>query len=103
MSILQHVVTQKCPHCVCSIVVSETIDVSHGRERAIREHVNGGRWETREFLCGYKVQSVPNFNNNEMTCGQCTSSPEYQAKARKVQEIREKISKLQNELTNLQL
>lgn len=70
---LRHVRTYKCPVCGCTEVVSETIETEFGTNN-IRYHANGGRWETREFACGYKVQFVPNFGN-ETVKKKCALDP----------------------------
>lgn len=47
----------------------------------VRVHANGQRWEWRQFLCGYRVQWVPNFERVEAVYGhECRSAPESKAK-----------------------
>ena len=66
----RHLKVDQCPTCGNSTVVSERIDTSshyrRDRERQIREHTNGQRWELREFLCGCVVQWCPNYGSPEV-------------------------------------
>lgn len=62
---LKHIKTNKCPICGCSEVIMESVDREWNGD-GILYHTNGGRWETREFACGYKVQFVPNFGNEKV-------------------------------------
>lgn len=62
---LKHIKTNKCPICGCSEVIMESVDREWNGD-GILYHTNGGRWETREFACGYKVQFVPNFGHEKV-------------------------------------
>lgn len=69
---LHDVTTTACPVCGCTDIVSESIETSNigvlGPQ--IHRHVNGGRWESRTFLCGYTTKYIPNFTreNKERDC-----------------------------------
>lgn len=80
---LRFVETDRCPVCGCDLVVYEEVETEiRGGERKIREHANGGRWETRVFACGYKVAYCPNFLREEQKDG-CKRDPEYLERERK--------------------
>ena len=72
---LHFIKTKACPHCGCNVVISESVEPdTFGKN--ILTHCNGGRWETRTFLCGYRVRYIPNFCEEEES-GECKFSREY--------------------------
>lgn len=72
---LRFIKTKVCPHCGCNVVISESVEAdAFGKN--ILTHCNGGRWETRTFLCGYSVRYIPNFLEEEES-GECRFSREY--------------------------
>ena len=66
--------TTSCPICGCQTVVTESVETEVGGQR-IRKHVNGAKWEMREFACGYRVSYIPNYLREEVTHG-CANDPE---------------------------
>ena len=70
---LKHIRTNKCLVCGCTEVISEEIEKEFYSSK-IRYHTNGGRWETREFACGYKVGFVPN-DGEEIVKKRCVHDP----------------------------
>lgn len=91
----------KCPSCGCSTVVSETVEVSSmSKARVIRQHTNGERWESREFLCGYKAAWSPNFSSAREKA-ECRHSEAFIKRQAESEKLREKIRKLETELRNL--
>lgn len=61
---LRHISEIACPLCGETQIVAESIQTDTRLRDGvpeIREHVNGGRWETRQFLCGQELRYVPNF------------------------------------------
>lgn len=62
---LTHVKTNACPVCSETRVVSESVKTSSLDRNEILEHAHGGKWERREFLCGYEVEYVPNYREDE--------------------------------------
>lgn len=76
MSILNYVKTSKCPVCGCNIVISETIDTEIGQERVL-EHCHGGRWETRNFICGMTIKYIPNFSREQYDEMSCKNNPKF--------------------------
>lgn len=94
---LNFIKTQVCPICGCTEVVYESVDTSSFTGRTtIREHVNGGRWERRKFLCGLIVAYTPNFRNEEIF-GECENDPEVIERKKKLKEDKEKIREYINE------
>lgn len=73
---LKFIKTAHCPKCGCTLIKEETIEVDRFDKNKYREHVNGGRWETRTFACGCKIEYCPNGNNEEIS-GECINSEEY--------------------------
>jgi len=70
MSILQNIRTSRCPICGSGVIINETIDIGIGKNEILK-HCNGGRWETRTFLCGMIIKYIPNFSKeqyDEMSC-----------------------------------
>src|SRR5512139_1698269 len=61
---LQHIKTERCPKCLTTIIVNETVNYDPLRGE-ICTHTNGGRWETRVFACGFSVHWTPNFRIEE--------------------------------------
>lgn len=69
--------TVKCPHCGCETVVRESLQTTVTRGQAeVMTHTSGGQWEKRDFLCGFSVEYIPNFQRDELG-GYCTRSIEY--------------------------
>lgn len=82
---LKHITTTACPICGWTEIVRESIKCTHmgqDGERKIQLHTNGAAWENREFLCGKRIEYVPNYGK-EMSVGVCFHDPE-------VMRIREK-------------
>lgn len=84
--------TERCPVCGCDIVVKEEIQYSNyeNRKNEIREHANGGRWETRRFLCGHEIEYIPNFSK-EFCKNKCKHDPDVIMRENKIKEIDEKL------------
>lgn len=59
----KYLTTTKCPICGCSIVIKEDLATTN-RGKEIMSHVNGGEWEQRTFLCGQRVDYIPNFSKD---------------------------------------
>ena len=80
---LKYINIKKCPQCGCSEVVNEIIETS-GQQ--IRYHLNGKRWEQREFACGYAVRFDPNFNemSEERHCRNSIREQEIQDKLKEL-------------------
>jgi superfamily I DNA and RNA helicase len=103
---LRAIMTHECTECGCNVVVRESIDTSplHGKRnyRVIRTHVNGERWETREFLCGGTVSYVPNYSKVIRGDGRCQENEEaIKLNAEKLK-IRLKMRDLRSELADLE-
>lgn len=85
-----------CPECGAS-PKSEGVEVEHSynsQPARVRQHVNGQRWEWRQFLCGARVVWVPNFEREEMdryqTCGVSKAARALRAKREKARTILQK-------------
>jgi len=74
---LHSIRTVLCPHCQCTEVVGEGVKISRSTAfgREIRQHVNGRKWEYRNFLCGYGVEFSPNAGRDEVAA-RCSKDPE---------------------------
>lgn len=59
---LKHIKITECPICKCKDIVREQLETDYN-DTKIRMHCNGGRWEERQFACGYIVKYEPNFPN----------------------------------------
>ena len=80
---LLFVKTDRCPVCGCDVVIREDIEsTTIGGKTGIREHSNGGRWETRTFACGYRVGYSPNYMREEAE-GKCSCDPDLVEQKRK--------------------
>ncbi len=95
MTILQSVQTTSCPHCGCTDVINENIDVDVDYKICVHSH--GGRWETRYFNCGFATKYVPNFSC-EKSFGECRLTEIYKEKAKMKRAINEQINELYREL-----
>jgi len=73
---LKYIKTDKCPKCGCSLIIEETTEVNMFDKNKYREHCYGGRWETRKFSCGCKIEYCPNFSREEIK-DECANSEEY--------------------------
>jgi hypothetical protein len=62
---LQFLKTATCPDCGAA-PSSESIDADP-YNKGYRQHVNGMRWEHRQFICGSHITFVPNFQREERT------------------------------------
>ena len=81
---LRHIPDTACPLCGDTQIVEETIQ-THTRLSdgvpEIREHVNGGRWETRQFRCGQELRYVPNTEHVTLSeYAVCTMNASYHAR-----------------------
>lgn len=89
---LKNIKVDKCPICGCTEVIEEFVNVSRYDEPEIQVHSNGERWEHREFLCGYRVEHIPNFMDDRKTnSSECFYDPEVmkrKEKAKKTAEIK---------------
>jgi len=96
---LKYLDVHKCPYCECNELVGEYIETSGVNGGKIRQHINGKRWETRKFSCGYTVQFVPNFND--------TTEIHHCKNSNDEQQIQEQVNILKSEVetfaTNLGL
>ena len=61
---LRHIKTDRCPVCG-STVVAEKVETEY-QSTKIRIHVNGCRWEYRQFACGCEIHFCPNFCKEEI-------------------------------------
>jgi hypothetical protein len=83
----------KCPDCGCDVIVSETVERDrHSDKMQYRKHSCGGRWETRTFACGCRVEYVPNFEKTIISNGyRCYESKQYKDKLKTEQDLYDKI------------
>lgn len=89
---LLFVETDRCPICGCDAVIREDVEATTiGGKSRIREHANGGRWETRTFACGYRVGYSPNFRR-ETAEGKCSRDPELMEQNRKRNDARRAVT-----------
>lgn len=74
---LQYLIGNECPTCGCNTVISESVEKSiDGLHH--REHCSGGKWETREFSCGCKLEYIPNYGKTVVNEHRvCTNNHEY--------------------------
>lgn len=89
---LKFIKTNKCPVCGCDTVISESIEAtSYGVNKPeIRCHTNGGTWEYRQFLCGYSISYVPNFQK-EINHKRCFNDPEIELEQNQKNKLRDDI------------
>lgn len=85
---LRHIKDEVCHTCGAE-VVSET--------RETREHVNGDRWETRQFACGCKLEYIPNYRKFQIS-RPCDNDPELVAKRAARDAAADKITAFVNKL-----
>ena len=89
---LKSVKTIKCPICGCSEIVEESIEVSCFNDPKVKQHCNGTRWEHRKFLCGYKVDYIPNYSREiESKNSECVYNPVVIAKKEKEEQDKERL------------
>lgn len=105
MTVLLHNTVTACPSCGCNTVVGEAVQVNYyvstpDTPPIIRLHVNGTRWETRSFLCGYVCEFTPNFLRTLQT-RPCINDPEVRAKLVKKRALDKEISDLQAQLRDI--
>jgi len=97
MTIIEENIPLSCPDCGCSVVVCERKDVFNGK---IRQHVNGGKWDSRTFLCGRTLAWIPNFDKVQLK-DQCTYREEYKECKAKLAHIEAAIQQLQSEKSEI--
>lgn len=92
---LEHIKTKVCPHC-------ESMPVMESRSE--NTHVNGHKWETRSFACGYGVTHVPNYidanGEHEKFIGECIRSEEFKKRYRARTAMAKKIKALIKPMTD---
>ncbi|MFF2532344.1 hypothetical protein ACFVS2_25880 [Brevibacillus sp. NPDC058079] len=90
---LQFIKEKNCPICGTHIVVEESVDVDRfGREPKIREHVHGGKWEHRRFICGMTLSYCPNFQKTEVNkYSNCKNNPVLIERIKKREEAKQKV------------
>ena len=92
---LQNISLTACPVCGEREVISENIEISTLQVPRVLEHVNGGRWEKRKFLCGYVTEYHPNGRREEEgRFSQCTKDPELIKRKRSQKALYEKALEL---------
>jgi hypothetical protein len=90
-----------CPHCHCTEVVSESVEVdNYLTQPKVKEHVHGGRWEKREFLCGYACTYIPNYKKVEVV-RPCTQAEGFKEREKLRTELRKQIRSLEEKLRSL--
>lgn len=74
-----------CPICGTHVVIEESVDVDrYGKDPKVREHIHGGKWEKRRFICGQVLEYSPNFRRTEeSTTYACQNNPELIEKLKK--------------------
>jgi type IV secretory pathway VirB4 component len=92
---LKYIKTDKCPQCGCNIITEEKIEIDKFNKNKYREHVCGGRWETRKFSCGCTIEYYPNFNQEEVQ-GECVNSEEYLNREKQRKNFKEAVSNFIN-------
>ena len=103
----RHLKVDQCPTCGNSTVVGEYIDTSNhyrrDRERQIREHTNGQRWESREFLCGCVLQWCPNYGSPEVrtVCPKHPVVVQYYKDQEKLAEKERELHEMRRELQSV--
>lgn len=78
-----------CPICGATQIIGETIKSSNFK---IDTHCNGTQWETRTFICGQKVEFIPNFNKDiNSDYETCKINADYITKINRRKEARKNI------------
>lgn len=92
---LNYIKTVTCPICGCTEIIKEYVEATIYQNPEVNQHTNGTRWEHREFLCGYKVEYIPNFLR-EFTSenSQCFYDPEVIKRKQKEKEDKENLVSL---------
>lgn len=89
---LKHINITQCPVCGCSTVCRESIEVdSYSKKPEIRYHCNGQAWETREFVCGFTVDYVPNFSSCQRKEELCKRNPRINAIVEHRKKVKEQV------------
>ncbi|MBN1074716.1 hypothetical protein DVV91_10215 [Clostridium botulinum] len=95
---LKNIQTIKCPICGCMEIVKEYVETTCFSEPKVRQHCNGTRWEYREFLCGYKVQYVPNYSRELVSeKSECFYDPKVIVRKEKEKQDKEQLVKILEE------
>jgi hypothetical protein len=83
----------KCPICGTHVVIEESVEVEkYGCNPKVREHVNGGKWEHRKFICGLVLSYIPNFGMTEINkYYTCKNDPTLIERNKKREELKEEI------------
>ena len=91
---LNHITTTACPTCGCTKIVRESIKYTPGYngEPKIQIHTNGCVWESRKFLCGKRIDYIPNYHKEEIK-GDCFYDPEVIKMKEKQKADKEKVLK----------
>lgn len=85
----------KCPICGTHVVVQESVEVDrYGKEPKVREHVHGGKWEHRKFICGLVLSYCPNFRRTEINkLYRCQNDPKLIERNKKREEAKQEVLK----------
>lgn len=75
-----------CPVCGCTTIVAESIRTDPMNMRLLT-HVNGGLWESRQFLCGQVLEYIPNFERTQLSGHRvCTNNVTYKLEQKQIDE-----------------
>lgn len=89
---LNKIKTVECPICGCTTIIEESVKTSSVGKPEILKHCMGGQWETRKFLCGYKVNYEPNYLKEvESSLSECYYNPEVIARKAKEASDKERL------------
>lgn len=92
---LKNIKTIKCPVCGCTDIIEESIDANYDKTK-ILQHCNGTRWEHRKFLCGYRVEYIPNYSK-EFESKECYYDPKVIARKEKEKQDKERLIEILSE------
>lgn len=98
---LKFIKSTACPECGEAEIIKETVECeldwnSHSPLK-VRRHVNGGVWEIREFLCGYVLKWIPNYDKEVRSRG-CRRNPVFGEAIKHVETLKAQRNQLEEEI-----
>lgn len=88
---LENISAAQCPICGCDAITEEKVE-RESYSLKLRQHTNGGRWESRTFSCGQRLEYCPNFCTVDLSKSEkCTNNNQYKLALQREQIFKDKV------------
>jgi hypothetical protein len=98
---LEFIKGDHCPICLTTTVIEEAVEADTFTKNKLREHTHGGKWESRKFVCGQRLEYIPNYRETQLSEGyRCHNDPVQIAAIENRKQVKQTIIDFINQMSD---